>query len=263
MAHKIITKPFSNEDKIDKSRNVTGINRWAQSSRTMGLIMLVLGWFTIPVEVFLRRDFGQRWFTPVNFYAGFFLMVAFTAMQGVAYRIMPTIQELVWPILGPHGAFYSYSYAVRVKGAVEDMLATMLLYLLFSCYHLFKIKWRNQANIPLHSYDDGTPNFQWLANIVAWILNILAAPLLWLFFYMLPRALRKGKPFPKLITDKAAFTGMFIEPAIVFFFAWVSSSVESLWLYISGFAVLIYAQWKEMAKKINCSISRMGGSKRR
>lgn len=176
-------------------------------------------------------------------------MVAFTAMQGVAYRIMPTIQELVWPILGPHGAFYSYSYAVRVKGAVEDMLATMLLYLLFSCYHLFKIKWRNQANIPLHSYDDGTPNFQWLANIVAWILNILAAPLLWLFFYMLPRALRKGKPFPKLITDKAAFTGMFIEPAIVFFFAWVSSSVESLWLYISGFAVLIYAQWKEMAKK--------------
>lgn len=45
---KIPPRPITVEDKIDHSRDIAGVNKWAQSSRTIGFLMFLLGWFTIP-----------------------------------------------------------------------------------------------------------------------------------------------------------------------------------------------------------------------
>ncbi|RKR84197.1 hypothetical protein BDD43_4424 [Mucilaginibacter gracilis] len=250
MDHKLIIKPFDNEEEIDKSRKVTGIQKWARSSRTIGFIMLFLGWFTIPMEVFLRKDFGQRWFTAINFYAGLFLIGVVSALQWIIYSVWPGLEGRLFMLMNIGHAFDAYSDSESVAGTkAGDMLLFVIAYLLIGSYHLFKIKWRNQAGIPLHSFDDGTSHLEWPAELLARALNVLALPILSTYFALVPKAQRKDKPFPKLITNKAAFTSTFVEPTVVFFFAFISTSVESLWLFISGFALIIHAHWKEMARK--------------
>lgn len=129
------------------------------------------------------------------------------------------------------------------------MMALFLTYIVFGSYQLFKMKWRNHVNIPLHSFDDGTSRWLWLGAVLKWVFDILTTPFMIIFWLFLPVKQRKRKPFPKLIHDSEAFTNLCIEPGIVIFLAVELTSVASFYFFLSGIALFLHAYWKEMAIK--------------
>ena len=236
----LMIRPYEHGAEIDKSRKITGIDKWARSSPAIGTIMLVLGWFTIPVEVILRRDFGQRYFTNITFYAGLVLILTICGLHfGYSH------------LLAKYFDFFRSNPDAEKEADTADwaIIICFALYFYMGLYHLFKIKWRNQVNTPLHSFDDGKSRLNWLSGVVVWLINIFALPWMVLAYWLIPRKQRKGKPYAKFITDREAFTTTTLEPIVILIAAIYLTGVPSLWLFVSAFALLIYGYWKEMARK--------------
>lgn len=245
----ITPRPITASDHVDQSRDASGLQKWSRSSRTVDFIMSVLGWFTIPVEVFLRRDFGQRWFTAVNFYAGLLLLTIFATLQYVISLLWEWLHNLIDGIISSVNPFYTaevYTLADRLMD--RSMLFIVIAYMLAGSYHLFKIWWRNRANIALHSFSDGTSLLEPVAAILMQLLNIVTAPMVSLFIILLPKSQRTEIPQPSLIKDKTAFANMVLEPLLLFLFAIKLHGIVSLWLFISAAALAIHASWRETAK---------------
>ncbi|WP_295795213.1 hypothetical protein [Mucilaginibacter sp.] len=240
---KIIPQPLSNEDIVSKSRKVTGINKWARSSRTMGTILLFLGWLTIPFEVLFRRDFGSRWFNGVSYVAGLVNIIGFWLLS-----------DAVWALEQYFYQFQKYINPTKEGDLLtlptNNVFATILsLYVYMGAYHLFKSSWRSQVGIPGHSFDDGTSRFRWVGNILTWALNMVVTPMLVIFWWLIPRKQRKGKPTANFITDPIAFTDIIVEPALIMALGIWSFGVPCFWLILSAIAVFVHAQRKEMARK--------------
>jgi len=249
---KIVTRQITNKDVINKSRHLTGLHRWSRSSKIVGFLMLVVEWFIIPFEVVFRHDFGQRWLTAVNFFAGALLIWLFWSLQYEWHYVrsffatgLHWFQHLTGPDQNPP----------EDSDAVSDQLSWVALGILFYCYlllgsyQLFKIKWRNQVQLALHSFDDGTSRFRWLGAIIRWVINGLATPFMILFWLMVPRKQRKGKPFPHLIHDYDIFTNLCVEPGMAILLGLLFTSVASFYFFCSGIALFLHAHWKEMARK--------------
>ncbi|MBE2288944.1 MAG: hypothetical protein IAE95_05275 [Chitinophagaceae bacterium] len=246
---KITPRPVTASDRVDQSRDISGMNKWAQSSRTVGFIMLVLGWFTIPAEVFLRRDFGQRWFTVVNFYAGLFLMFIFATLQYVLVAIWGGIHDFVSRVASAINPFHTEDEITFTDQVMDrSMLFLLIAYLVLGSYHLFKIWWRNRSNTALHSFDDGTSRCERLAGLVIGLINALAKPFVALYFRMLPATQRIGITKPKLINDRTVFTNTAFEPLLVLLLAFWFQGIASIWLFFTAVAVAIHANWKETAR---------------
>lgn len=247
---KITPRPIDHTDEIDKSRDVAGFNKWARSSRTVGFLLFILGWFTIPVEVLLRRDFGQRWFTAVNFYTGLLLLAIFATIQAVIGGIWGWVQDFFASIAGMINPFYTKPAPSYFDMFMDkSMLFVMLLYVLLGSYHRFKIWWRNRTNTNLHSYDDGTSRLEPLAGLLMRVVNLVAVPFVWLYRLLIPPKQRKGMPVPKLVNDRTAFANTIVEPMILVILAFQFNGTASVWLGISAFALAIHAHWKETAKQ--------------
>ncbi|MGY3213945.1 hypothetical protein [Mucilaginibacter sp. HD30] len=246
---KVITKPFAHGEEMDKARNVTGINKWARSSPVIGTFMLIMGWFTIPFEVIFRKDFGQRWFTIVSFITGALLVCIVEGIQFTFYDIADHFQEIPgW--LGFINPFeQGPDAAIKKLYNQYFMLLFFCLYFYMGAYHLFKIKWRNQAKVPLHSFDDGRSRLKWAAFLVMWIFNIIATPVMFLFWILIPSKQRSGKPFPWLFKEEDTFTNVFFEPGAVLILGILLSSFISFYLLVTSLAMFLHAHWKEMARK--------------
>lgn len=258
---KITPKPLTVEDQFDKSRDIAGLNKWAQSSRTIGFIMFILGWFTIPAEVFLRRDFGQRWFTIVNFYAGLFLLLIFATLQYIVAALWGGVQEFLYRMESALNPFHDQHDTPNADGVMDSsMVFILLLYIVMGSYHLFKIWWRSRTNTALHSFDDGTSRTERMAGVLMRLVNVLAMPFVWLYVRLLPRnqrliqedeesPRRKHKAtIPKLIHDRTAFANTVFEPLLLLVLAFWFNGIASLWLLASAIAVAIHANWKETAR---------------
>lgn len=61
--------------------------------------MFILGWFTIPAEVFLRRDFGQRFFTMVSFYTGLLLLTIFAVTKYLIRQIWLFVMSFFYDLI--------------------------------------------------------------------------------------------------------------------------------------------------------------------
>ncbi len=246
---KIVTKPVAFEDRVDKSRDIPGFSKWGHSSRTVGFIMFILGWFTIPVEVFLRRDFGQRWFTIINFYAGLFLLVICTVLQYLINVLWSGFKDILSKVASAINPLYSEPEPTLTERMMDkSMLFILMAYIVISCYHLFKIRWRNRTNTGLHSFDDGTSRLEGLAGYLMQLINTAAVPLMRLFTLLLPKKQRSSIQLPNLINDCSAFANTFVEPFILFVLAFFFQGITGLWLLISAIALAIHASWKESAK---------------
>lgn len=250
MSHKIITKPLTNQDIIDKSRHVTGIPKWARSSKAVGTLMMVLGWFTIPFEVVYRRDLGQRWFTPVNYCAGLILLLIVQLLQYLVSTVWENVQSVLARFSEPFSFFHRQINTIQMDNLMlANVFYFICIYMVMGAYHLFKIKWRNQANMALHSFDNGDSLIQGLSNILAKIVNVLATPIMLILAWLLPSDLRKGQRLPKLINDPRIFNDTIVEPGILLIFALGWTGVAAFWLYISSLALAVHAYWREMARK--------------
>jgi|GEM_PF-3491291 len=248
MMPKLITRPYGHETEFGKSGNVAGINQWARNSRIVGFLMLIFGWFTIPFEVIFRRDFGQRWFTVMHFCAGIVLIIIVSTLQFTWVSITNFLQE-VFSWLGPFNIFEKdHASILSDRNSDEAIGILFMLYWFMGMYHLFKIRWRNQANVPLHSFDDGTSRLLWFGKINKWFINVSYIPVTAIYWLCLPYRQRKGTKIPKVITDTGAFTNTVIEPMVVFMIAFEFSGVFRVWLFLSSFALFITAQLKEMTR---------------
>ena len=66
----------------DKSRNLTGgYNMLAAAFPIINFIMFFLAWFTVPIEVLFRRNFGQRLGIPLKL----------TRRSGAIWQCVPLI----------------------------------------------------------------------------------------------------------------------------------------------------------------------------
>jgi hypothetical protein len=226
----------------DKSRNVTGgYNVFAQMFPFINFIMFLLGWFTVPIEVFFRRNFGERWLTVVNFYAGLVVLGFFTTIQGLAgafqsqggFQSQQTVQEpSFWDSLMSH-----------------SMFIFLILYLLISSYHFFRMWWRNRTNTALHSFNDGRSRFEPIAAYLMEVVNIAAIPVIRLYMFFLPKEEQQRKlSVPPLVIDLTAFTNTVFEPLVLLILVFIFPGATKTWLLISAGALAVYANWKETAK---------------
>ncbi len=236
-----------------KARDVTGgYNAFAESFPFVNLIMFIFGWFTVPVEILFRRNFGQRWLTVINFYAGLFVLLIFTALQtagGAIGSLFSSHQQ--------NNTGYPYQQQMEQPSGPflwerfldKSMLFILLAYMLVSSYHFFKIWWRNRTNTALHSFDDGTSWFEPVAVYLMRLMNVLAVPVLRFYMFLLPiREQRKRLKVPPLFEDATAFTNTVFEPLMLLILAIIFHGATRWWLIISFPALAIYANWKETAK---------------
>lgn len=246
---KIHTRPIHIGDETDQSRDIAGVNKWARSSRSVGFVMFILGWFTIPIEVFLRKDFGQRWFTAVNFYAGMFLLILFATIQYIWTMLLEWLQDFIDGVASSINPFYTEEPTTLTDKVMDkSMLYVLLIYTLMGSYHLFRIRWRNRNNTALHSFDDGTSRIARIADYLIQVMNVMTAPIMWACVRLLPRKERVGIPTPRLINDNTAFTNTVAEPLLLLLLAIELHGIVSLWLFISAIALAVHANWKETAK---------------
>jgi hypothetical protein len=245
----ITPRPITASDHTDHSRDASGLNKWSRSSRTVDFIMSVLGWFAIPVEVFLRRDFGQRWFTTVNYYAGLFLLLILATIQYVIIGIVDFFRNLINDFVSSIDPFYEGEYYENEDGLMDYSMSLLLIaYLLIGAYHLFKIWWRNRTNTALHSFSDGTSRLEPLAGFLMKLINPIVAPLLQVCVFLLPKKQRGDDSVPELIADRTAFANTVVEPLLLLFLAYKLNGMVSFWLFISAIALAIHASWRETAK---------------
>lgn len=215
-----------------------------RESRFIGTIMSILGWFTIPAEVILRRRFGYRWFTPMNFYAGVALLIGldYLLLWIGNVRIWISSLNTVW------NPFYS-SEPVNDLGSLSFMHNCVYLYVILGVHQLFMRWWRNRTGYELHSYDDGTSRLEFLGGILKAIINAITEPLMSMLFYI-SRAHKRGGTVPEVIKDRTSFTNTIIEPAVIYTAAVLCPyTYPKIWLLITAFAVAIYANMKESAKR--------------
>lgn len=59
-------------------------------------IHFIMGWFAVTLEVFLRRDFGERYFNRVNFFAGLIVLLGFNVGQNTIGGVWQQGEEPTW-----------------------------------------------------------------------------------------------------------------------------------------------------------------------
>jgi len=99
---------------------------WRQFQWVLALIQLLSNMFTMSAVVFTRRDFGERYLSPVNLFFGY-SVVAPLAFGGSIISV------------GGHGGFSAL------------MLVVWLAFIAASCYHRFEVRRKNRLGIPWHS----------------------------------------------------------------------------------------------------------------
>lgn len=237
-------------NRVDKSRDMTGgAAMWVQSFPFVSFFIFVLGWFTVPIEVFFRKDFGQRWFTVLKFFAGLMVLMVFAVVQFLYHGIVHFFEKLVhqlnplnWGDSLPEPSSYE-------EMTDHSMYYLMLAYIVMSAYHFFRIWWRNRTHTQLHSFDDGHSRFERIGNYFMLTVNFAAVPVLYFFMLFLPRSEWKRKiGVPWLITNLTGFTNAVVEPIIILYLSLCFHGMIKLWLLISVPALIIYSSWKETAK---------------
>ena len=235
----------------DKSRNLTGgYNMLAAAFPIINFIMFFLAWFTVPIEVLFRRNFGQRWLTVINFYVGFFVLMFFVSLETLSgafhsdnnvpiYQQQPGTATTTAPT-GP--SFYESLMN-------NSMVIILIIYLLIASYHFFRMWWRDRTSTALHSFDDGTSRFEPVAVYLMQLINIIAIPIIRLYMLLLPKEEQERDiPIPPLINDVTAFTNTVFEPLLLLLLMFIFPGTTRIWLLVSAAALAIYANWKETAK---------------
>lgn len=214
------------------------------------IIMFILKCFTIPVAVLLRRDFGERWLTPVNYFLGFLVLSTYSFGQQVGGSIQRTFSQPSFfepnpaPIEQP--SFLSNFMS-------NTMIWILWAYLLLGVYHFFKMWWRNSTFTPFHSLSEGVSRLLPLGAHAMNLSNRIAAPIINLLMMTLPQEERdKAKETPPLMVDSVAFTDTIFEPFFLFvmsvFVSFFGMFIVSIWLFSSCIGLAIFANFREQQR---------------
>ena len=209
----------------------------------INVVMYVFGWFTTPIQVFFRKDFGQRYYTQMNFFAGLAVLGGFNAWQSVSGVFSNNISSSYnYYSQNGHHVENTTSYLDKIKD--HSLLIILVAYLLVGSYHFFRIWWRNRTNTALHSFEIGKSRFEKVAVYFMKFVNITSVPILRIYMLFLPKEERERKiSVPPLINDLGTFTDTILEPMLLFVLAIFVPGTAKIWLLISAPAHAIYANW--------------------
>lgn len=237
-----MTQPQHNE-----ARNVMGsYDMWAKMFPLVNFFMFVLSWFTVPVEVLLRRNFGQRWLTAANFWAGLIVLFWFASIQAMGSLFGGFMQQF--------NPYQPEAPVPESSGTFLDTLTTysmtiiIVLYLLVGSYHFFKTWWYDRIDEPLHSFSDGQSRLEFLGALLMQVVNVVAVPVISVYRLFLPKSDQRDIQTPPLVNDVTSFTDTVVEPLVLFILGFVVPGTAGTWLFVSAFALLIFANWKESSK---------------
>lgn len=208
----------------------------------LGFFMWVLGAFAISTEVFLRRDFGERYFTRTKFITGFLILLAFKFGSSLAPR-MPSFDDYtVDPETG--------QYVLKAAESSFNLNASLtyfflLAYIILGSYHTFRIWWRNGTGRPLHSRDHGLTWLEQLGALTLAIPNFLIGLVMRVYSLTLPEHerpwLMNALPF---LRDARGFAEKVVEPLVLIILAIAFSNLGApsvtTWLLFSTFSLVLF-----------------------
>ena len=211
----------------NQPRDVTGGDQvMAGFIPGLGLVNYILGWFTVPIEVFLRRDFGERYFTKANFFAGLIVLIVFRFASSMLSMLNPfswlsasgTPSPESW--LGPITKYYFY----------------------FSVAHFLRIWWNDIMGNPVHSFSSGRSWLRPIGWLIMKFLNLFLNGAVRLLFKIMPSAKQERlEGALPVLRDSDVFTERFVEPFLVFILALVASAAGQtstfFWLLFSVMAL--------------------------
>ncbi len=221
-----------------EARDVTGgYDMFQKFFPLINTVMYIFGWFTTPIQVFFRKDFGQRYLTPINFFAGFTVLSGFSMWQTLSGVVGNAYDN--YSSNNPH-----HAASILDEMKAHSMLIILVAYMLIGSYHFFRMWWRNRTNTALHSFVMGTSRFEGLAVYFMKFANIIAVPMLRVYMLFLPKKERERKlSVPPLMNDIGTFTDTIFEPMLLFILAIFIPGATRYWLLISALAHGIYANW--------------------
>lgn len=201
----------------------------------LDFLYFVLGWFTISVEVFLRRDFGERHLTRLNFSIGFILLGAWLLIVG--------------GIISMARAYNRNAYMDDWSGGFSSMGWMWFGFILLSSIHFIQMWWRSRTDQPLHSLDAGKSWLLPLGKLLIGLVNIAAFVPIKLFALTLSvedkKQLEKLLP---LVPDSRALTERILEPIAVLivgaFFLSNGAIALGMWLTLVSIALTIHTNYR-------------------
>jgi hypothetical protein len=192
------------------------------------LLLILLLWISITVETFLRKDFGERYYTPSNVFFGLIFLLWLQ----------------LWTVLGGDFGWF------KIKFFDHSLFLTISIYayLIFSAFHLWKIWVNAHIGKPQHSGYGGNSRLEPIGRLALKYLNPLLSKLALLSGrYMLKdedyRKLEQSLELADPVTDVRNFTIEWVEPIFLFIVAhYFTYGIVSLWLWAAGFAVLLFGR---------------------
>lgn len=188
----------------------------------LDFIYFILGLFTITVEAFLRRDFGERYFTRINFVGGWIFLGTWWFFVGGLFSLGKSFGDM--------------------EAATSEMGVMALFffgYITISAVHFVGMWWRNRTDQPLHSLDSGNPWLLPLGKMMMGLVNLVSYVPIKLFAMSLSGEdkARLQKLLP-LVPDSRGFTERILEPFFVMFLSIVTGTAGfgalTGWLFLTG-----------------------------
>lgn len=211
------------------ARNLLGDHEaWGKLFPQYSWFMYVLAWFTVPVEVFLRRDFGERYYTRANFMAGLILL----SITQLAIKLLSKVSEM--RNFDASESRYNYSLSW-----------ILWLYLLVGVFHFGWLAYKEAVRRPVHSFSAGR---SWLLPVGKFFLEVANDFLSFLIHGIIrfvpahERAtLLSSRP---LLRDIRTFTERYIEPVVLLIAALIFAALGMAgifgWLIFSMGALIIF-----------------------
>lgn len=211
----------------NQPRDVTGGSKtWGAMIPGYNLANYILGYFSVPIETILRRDFGERYYTKSNFIAGLAVLIFFNIIRSVLARLNPM----------------NY-FKGDVNVPTESLMGTVIeIYFVLGLIHFFTIWVRDVTGTAQHSYDSGKSWLLILGKIIIRILNLVLGFLVRIVAAAMPNQARARllNSLP-VLRDVGTFTERFVEPAVVLFGAFIAAGFGhtgvSIWLLVSFVAL--------------------------
>lgn len=213
-----------------KERDLTsGYNALFGDPRAIqGLIAALLAPFAVTVEVFVRKEMGERYFTYNNFVTGIIVLIIFRVLYFFALSYGPA----------PTGI-------TGFLGRINWFYLIFLAYIGMSAFH-FMYQWYLEAiDTPLFSHYMGDSRLFPFGKILLKTVNGLFSIIVGLFAMFLSaeeKAKLRGKNVK--FSNYRAFTYKFVEPAVIILIGWYAGYVSlllSFWLMISGLILAVHS----------------------
>ncbi|GAB4020647.1 hypothetical protein GCM10028808_62640 [Spirosoma migulaei] len=215
-----------------EKRDVTGGDKMMADVVPMwGIILFILGWFTVPIETFLRRNFGERYYTAPNFFAGFILLLLVQFIGWILRMLNPI--SIIASVFGRGGSDDSW------------MSTITQWYVYLGIFHFLRIWFNNVIGTPQHSFSAGKSWLRPMGRALMFVLNLFLNAIVRLIFAINPTLDKRRLEFAlPVLQDVDVFTERFVEPLFVIFvgllFAASGQTTVFFWLFFSAMALNIY-----------------------